>query len=176
MVQKHPENGRVCLLIVLILASAWYVTFTVALPEQSDNIFHGVGYGRLMLGAFPESLISTLLIALYFRFAPNRIKSLLRSGWAYTEGRDGTVRRHQVLGTRIARISLAETLFLCLIAVLCENVFYATDNGIQLSLPFLASRWRTSIRMGLVIMCAGVPVAYLFNLYIMAHVVRPMAD
>ena len=163
-----------CLLIVLILATAWYVTFTVALPEQLDNIFHGVGYSHLMLGALPESVISTLLIALYFRFAPDRIKSLLGSGWAYTEGRDGKTRRNQVLGTRIAIISLAETLFLCLIAVLCENVFYATDNEIQLSLPFMASRWRTSIRMGLVILCAGVPVAYLFNLYIMTHVVRPI--
>ena len=143
---------------------------------DADNIFSGIQFGHLFLGALPEVALSDIVIALYFKYAPDRLKSSLGSGWAYTKGRTYGIRRRQVLGSRITAISMLEAFFLCIVAIIANSISVAVEAGMPFGPSFLFSRWHVWVRMGLIIMCAAVPVSYLFNLYIMKYVVRPINE
>ncbi len=167
----------VTVILTALLSVCWYLTFTAVLPQiEGDNVFSGVSYIRLFLGALPEVVISVAITAFYFRFAPDSMKAALGSGWAYMEGRMDGPRRMQVLGTRITAISMLEAFLLCIVAIIGADIIAAGENGIVFSAAFVVGRWRESIRLGLIIMCASVPAAYLFNQYMMKYVVCPINE
>ncbi|MBQ9413120.1 MAG: HD-GYP domain-containing protein [Oscillospiraceae bacterium] len=164
-----------CLAISAVLALCWWTTFTVILPwEDRENIYFDLGFVRLFLAALPESAISVGCIAL---FSARTAKSAKAAGEREIESAadawDSPTCR-QVLGHRTSAIFLLEAFFLSLVAVVCDNLFAATDSGAVPDLPFLLGRWRSSLRMWLMVMCAAVPIAYLFNLFILNSVVRPI--
>ncbi|HAG69270.1 MAG TPA: hypothetical protein DCL38_04780 [Lachnospiraceae bacterium] len=71
---------------------------------------------------------------------------------------------------------MLEAFLLCIVAIIGADIIAAGENGIVFSAAFVVGRWRESIRLGLIIMCASVPAAYLFNQYMMKYVVCPINE
>ena len=96
------------------------------------------------------------------------------SGWAYVPSeRSGEIQK-SALAIRITSFSLAEALILCFAAIFCMNYFSASAEETAFDMAYILSNWRENLRIGLTLMCAAVPVAYLFNVSIMKYVVYPI--
>ena len=163
------------LLVAIVLAVSWMVTFTVLVPEgETGNVFLGLSFGRLFLGALPESILSSVMVALFFRFAPDRIKYQLGSGWVYTSGMKDGRRRFFALGLRLIALSLAEALLLVAVAVVVSSIFEATATETPFTFAFFMAGWKNHLRMGLLMLCAAVPIAYLLNQFLMVYVINPI--
>ena len=134
-----------CLLTTAALAFSWRMTFSVLpLTAEGNNIYHGVGYLQLILMAAPETMIASAAI------------------WAWqwkNQRKDWKMSR---LGGRVTLLALLEAVLLSTVAILTTNVFF--ENA----------QWETMLQLGLTMMCASVPIAYLLNLYILRHVVDPV--
>ena len=163
------------LLVAIVLAVSWLVTFTVLIPgEETENVYTGLSLWRLFLGALPESILSSVMVALFFRFAPDKVKYQLGSGWVYTSGRKDGRRRFFVLGLRLIALSLAEALLLVAVAVVVSSIFEATATRNTFTFTFFMAGWKNHLRMGLLMLCAAVPIAYLLNQLLMVYVINPI--
>ena len=163
------------LLVAIVLAVSWLVTFTVLIPgEETENVYTGLSLWRLFLGALPESILSSVMVALFFRFAPDKVKYQLGSGWVYTSGRKDGRRRFFVLGLRLIALSLAEALLLVAVAVVVSSIFEATATRNTFTFTFFMAGWKNHLRMGLLMLCAAVPIAYLLNQFLMVYVINPI--
>lgn len=162
-------------LLTSVLALCWLVTFTILLPgSEYANIFSGLSYGGLLLRAAPEIALTVTAVALYFRFAPENVKLSLGSGWAYVCPEQKKERRWRVMAIRITAFSLTEALILSLSAIFCTDYFAASEAGLPFNMQYILALWRENVQLGLTMICAAVPIAYLFNLSIMKYVVYPI--
>ena len=128
----------------------------------------------LALMSLPETALATGGVSLFFRFAPDRVKTRMGSGWAYVPSeRSGEIQK-SALAVRITFFSLAEALILCFAAIFCVNYFSASAEETAFDMAYILSNWRENLRIGLTLMCTAVPVAYLFNVSIMKYVVYPI--
>ena len=169
------KSALSCAALCLTLALCWFVTFTVVIPGSDfDNIFRGVPFGFLLLMALPEIALATGVVSLFFRFAPDRVKMRMASGWVYAAPERGDTPKESVLAVRVTFFSLLEALILCLAAILCVNYFAASGEGAAFGLSYLRANWRGNLQIGLTLMCVSVPVAYVFNACIMKYVVYPI--
>lgn len=163
------------LLLTTVLAGCWFFTFTVLLAEpNSDNLFQNRGFYKLFFGALPECMLAVAGVNTFFRMAPDEWKMNMGSGWAYVDSEKQEKKRKQTLGVRMTLLSLFEAVLLCWAAMICSSLFAAIDTGKEFSVSFFISRWYTNFRMGLLLMNVAIPIAYLFNLFAMKYVVRPI--
>lgn len=156
-------------LLASVLALCWYLTFTILLPKRiSGNFFENLAFWKLFLGALPETALALLAVALLYRLAPATWHLPLRGNLTQTApGR-------QVLGMHIMTLALLEAALLCCTAIICTAIVTAAENDAHFSLAFLCEHWREHVRLGLTMMCAAVPLACIFNLYIVRVVVEPI--
>ena len=158
--------------IAVMLAFCWFFTFTALLDNSWErNLFYDLSSVALFLGAFPEIAAGTLAVYLFFHLAPERVRNQFAYGWVYSSDPRGRERRIDVLGRRVTAFSLVEALLLCLVAILCDRL---SLSAFPEELPGGLSMLERSIRLGLLMMCAAVPLAYLLNQFILAYVVRPI--
>ena len=164
-----------CALLTVTLTLCWRVTFTYLLVGvELENVFRNMSFWRLALCALPETLVATAAVSLFFRYAPDALKVCMGSGWVYVRDIPKTERRWQVMSMRLTAFSMLESLFLCLAAIVCTNYFAALSDGEAFGLHYLLSRWRFCLQVGLTMMCAAVPVAFLFNFITMRYLVFPI--
>ncbi|MBQ7585698.1 MAG: HD-GYP domain-containing protein [Desulfovibrionaceae bacterium] len=156
-------------LLSSILALCWYLTFTVLTPEINfDNFYVGLAFWKLWLAAVPETALALLSVVLINHLSPAKWSLFLRL--------DKTVKPagRQVLGVRIMTLALLEAALLCSLAIICTAMFTAAQENVPFSGNFLCKHWREHLRLGLTMMCAAVPLACLFNLYIVRVVIEPI--
>lgn len=167
--------GASCGILTAVLILCWRVTFTY-LMTGSDfvNAFSGLSLGGLILSALPETAVAVASVSAFFRFAPDKWKMSMGSGWAYVRSMRKPERRWQVMAIRLTTFSMLESLFLCFAAILCANYFAALSEGEIFGLRYLLFRWRFCLQVGLTMMCTAVPVAFLFNALIMKYIVYPI--
>ena len=162
-------------IIAAVLSLSWLLNFNLLIPQSDpNNVYYGVSIFRLFMFGIGETLFSVLVIYLYFRFMPDRIKILLGSGWIYTKDSDNYRKNFFVLSRRLTILSLVEAVFLCLIAVFITAIFASLEAGIRIDLSFLLDRWKESLRMISLMMCAAVPIVYLLNQYIVINIIDPI--
>lgn len=167
--------GASCGILTAVLILCWRVTFTY-LMTGSDfvNAFSGLSLGGLILSALPETAVAVASVSAFFRFAPDKWKMSMGSGWAYVRSMRKPERRWQVMAIRLTTFSMLESLFLCFAAILCANYFAALSEGEIFGLRYLLFRWRFCLQVGLTMMSTAVPVAFLFNALIMKYIVYPI--
>ena len=165
-----------CVLSTVVLALCWLVTFTVVLPEGAlpNTLYKDTPYWRLLLMALPETVLSFLSVFWFYHKAPRSIRSLMRSSWIYDPCEYGQLRKNQVLAHRITAFSMLETLILYVAALFCTNLLSAGAERTVISVSYVFSKWQDNLRLALMMMCVGVPIAYLFNRFIMQTVVFPI--
>lgn len=165
-----------CMMTTAVLALCWLVTFTIVLPDGSlpNTIYKGTPYWQLLVMAFPETVLSFLAVYLFYHKAPKRIRILMGSSWIYEPCEYGQLRENQVLSQRITALSMLETLLLYVAALFCTNLLSAGAERTAFSLSYILSKWQDNLRLALMMMCAGVPIAYLFNRFMMRAVVFPI--
>ncbi len=157
-----------CAALTLLLALCWKITFAMILPEPAGVPFGNEPFPKLLIGALPETAAASLLVHLFFRFAPEKLQK------AFDPAANAGKRVRRVLAERVTRFSLLESLLLCLVSIVCTAIARAASENTAFTLAYLASGWKESLRLGLLMMSASVPVAYLFNLSVMWHVVLPI--
>ena len=167
-----------CVVLTSALSFCWLMTFTVIVPETLDsfrrNAFSGLSFGPLFLRALPEILLTVVIVSLYFRYAPEKIRLALGSGWVYVCPEEWNHRRWPLMAIRMTSLSLAEAVILCVSAIFCIDYFSSASGGETFGIPYLLSMWRENLQLGLTMICAAVPTAYLFNFAIMKYVVFPI--
>lgn len=165
-----------CLLTTAALALCWLVTFTVVLPEGSlqNTLYRDTPYWRLLVLALPETVLSFAAVYLFYHKAPMHIRMRMGNSWIYEPCEYGRLRRDQVLSRRITAFSMLETVILYVAALFCTNLLSAGAERTAFSLSYVLSRWQENLRLALMMMCVGVPIAYLFNRFIMRSVVFPI--
>ena len=163
--------------VTMVLAICWKLTFTVIIPIEEvaqPNALQNLGFGTLLISALPETVFSVLVIFCFFRLAPDPVKALMGSGWVYMMENRNEKRKRQVLAVRVTALSLLEAFILCIVAMICSNLFEASAGGALICPAYFFSKWNQNLRMTLLIMSAGVPIAYFFTLFILKYVVRPV--
>ena len=175
---------RSLLVLSVILSLCWHITFTVLMPAfniSDDNAYLGLPYWRLFLSAIPECAVSVAVIASFFRFASDRTKLLFGSGWLYTQKfeerlkADGA-RRKYVLGFRVTVISIGEAVLLCIVAILFSDIQTSISVGSPFCIFLIGSLWRENLHLAITMMCAALPIGYLFNWFILSYVVVPINE
>ena len=78
------------------------------------------------------------------------------------------------MARRITAFSLTEALILCVAAIFCTDYFAAAEAGLPFRASYVLLLWRENVQLGLTMLCAAVPIAYIFNLLIMRYVVNPV--
>jgi len=151
-----------------LLAFMWLVAFTVLPMPGSGIIYQGVSYPRLLLMAAPETLLAVAVLLFMERFAPKELKHVFVTGMECFD------RRYSVLPRRVTVLSLLEALVLSAVAIIVTNLFAASREGVTFCFRYISSRWAENLQLGLTMMCAAVPTAYLLNLFIMNNIVRPV--
>lgn len=124
--------------------------------------------------ALPETALAFAAVYLFYHKAPLRIRSLMGNAWIYDACEYGQLRKNQVLSRRITAFSMLETLILYLAALFCTNLLAAGAERTPFSLSYILSKWQDNLRLAPMMMCVGVPIAYLFNRFIMRSVVFPI--
>ena len=153
------------LLLSGILAICWQINFTFLAVDISRLVYYpNRPYLCLFISALPECLAASLCVAM---FAPANV------GKCYSEAMQDD-RTRQRLGTKVTRLFILEALILCLIAIVVDNLFLMTENETLFSLELLSHWWQENFRLGLLMMSAAIPIAYIFNLFIMKNVVQPI--
>ena len=151
------------LILTATLAVSWKITFTLIAANVSGLIYYpNLSYSRLIISAFPESFIASFLTFLFFRFSPE------------IETAVDNYKNWNKLGRRVTELFILETLILCLIALIIDNVFSVTSGRVVVSPEFMSQWWRANLRLGLMMISAAIPIAFIFNLYIMKKVVQPI--
>ena len=173
--RKITEALYCAVLTAIVLAICWMLAFTVLLPGNGiENIYNGLSLWRLFLGALPESLLSVAILTCYFKFAPDKIKYQLGSGWVYASARRDGKRRLFVLGLRMIALSIVEAIVLVVVATVISSIFEATANEVSFTFAFFISGWKNHLRMALLMLCAAVPIAYYLNRFVIVYVVDPI--
>lgn len=150
------------------LAFLWNLFFTVLPLPETNPIYYGQPFSRLLLIAAPEVVLAAGIIHLFMKYAPAHIQQ------AFIAGMECLDQNVNILARRITFLSLFETLLLTLAAILCTNLFLAAGEKIPFSLRYLTSRWPHNLQLGLMMICTGIPIAYFFNQFILNNVVRPV--
>ena len=163
-----PKALTSWLVTAALLALLWHIAFNVLPMPMEGNVFMGLPYGRLLLMAVPQTLLATAVILFMERFAPRELRQ------AFITGIECFDRRVSVLPRRVTALSLLEALLLSAVAIVCTNLFAANDDGIPFCFGYILSRWQENLQLGLTMMCAAVPVGYLFNLFILHNIVHPI--
>ena len=179
------RTARSLLLLSLLLSVCWLITFTLLIPafnvSLNGNVYQNISFWRLFLSAIPECVIACGAIRLFFRFAPERAKLALGSGWLYTgtfeeRKKAGGVKRRYVLGLRVTVLSIGEAMLLCLVAILSSDIQASITMGEKFSFSLLARLWRPNLQLSLTMLCAAFPIAYVFNLFILSRVIAPINE
>ena len=165
-----------CVMTAAVLALCWLVTFTVVLPDGalSDTLYKDTPYWQLLVMALPETALSFLAVYLFYHKAPKRVRFLMGNSWIYDACAYGQLRKNQVLSRRISAFSMLETLILYVAALFCTNLLSAGAERTPFNLAYILSRWQDNLRLALMMLCVGVPIAYLFNRFIMQTVIFPI--
>ena len=161
-IKKALASG---VLMAVILAVCWRFTFTLLAIDITRLIYYpNLPYLCLFTSALPECLIGSLCVAL---FAPANNgeceAAIIQNDMEF-----------QRLGSKVTRLFILEALILCLIAILVDNIFLMEETDTFLSLEFLSRHWREILRLFLLMMSAAVPIAFIFNLFIIRNVVAPI--
>ena len=151
-----------------LLAFMWLVAFTVLPMPGSGIVYQGLSYPKLLLMAAPETLLAVAVILFVERFAPKGLK------YAFVTGMECFDPHYSVLPRRVTTLSLLEALVLSAVAIIVTNLFAANREGVTFCFRYISSRWAENLQLGLTMMCAAVPTAYLLNLFIMNNIVRPV--
>lgn len=153
------------LLLAVILAVCWRVAFTLLAIDITKLLYYpNLPYLCLFSSALPECMIGSLCVAL---FSPANNAECSIAAIKNDTGFQG-------LGSKVTGLFIVEALILCIIAILVDNVFLMTENDEFFSLEFLSRHWQENLRLLLLMMSAAVPIAFIFNLYVMKNVVRPV--
>jgi len=165
-----------CALTTAVLAFCWLLTFTVILPEGSlpNTLYKDTPYWQLIVMALPETALAFAAVYLFYHKAPKYIRMLMGNSWIYESCEYGQFRRNQVLARRITVFSMLETLVLYAAALFCTNLLSAGAERTAFSFSYILSNWQDNLRLALMMLCVGVPIAYLFNRFIMQGVVFPI--
>ena len=165
-----------CVLTTAVLALCWLVTFTIVLPEGAlpNNVYRGTPHWQLLVLALPETALSFIAVYLFYHKAPKHIRMLMGNGWIYESCEYGQFMRNQVLSHRISAFSMLETLLLYVAVLFCTNLLSAGAERTRFSLSYILDNWQDNMRLALMMLCVGVPIAYLFNRFIMKNVVFPI--
>ena len=165
-----------CILTTAVLAFCWLLTFTVVLPDGalSNTLYKGAPYWQLFVMALPETALAFAAVYLFYRKAPLHVRTLMANAWIYDPCEYGKLRKNQVLAQRITVFSMLETLILYVAALFCTNLLSAGAERTPFNLSYVLSKWQDNLRLALMMMCVGVPIAYLFNRFIMQAVVFPI--
>jgi len=151
------------LILTAVLVFCWKITFTViAANVENLEYYPNLPYSRLILSALPECFIASFSVFLFFYFAPE-INLVF----------DDSKKWHK-LGRKVTELFILEALILSFIALLVDNIFF---NGLRekFLLPqFIDKWWQANLRLGLMMISAAIPIAFIFNLLIMKNVVRPI--
>ena len=172
-------------ILSLLLALCWLVTFTVLTPtfnaNMDGNVYQNISFGRLFLSAAPECVISCAAIRLFFRFASEKAKFSLGSGWLYTgmyeeRKKAGGIKRRYVLGFRVTALSVGEAILLCIVAILSSDIQFSITMGEKFTISLIAQFWRQNLQLALTMICASLPIAYVFNMFILSRVIAPINE
>ena len=172
-VKKAVVGG---LLTTAVLAFCWLLTFTVVLPEGAlpNTLYKGTPYWQLLMMAFPETALAFAAVYLFYHKAPVHVRRLMANAWIYDPCEYAQLRKNQVLAQRITAFSMLETLILYVAALFCTNLLSAGAERTPFTLSYVLAKWQDNLRLALMMMCVGVPIAYLFNRFIMRNVVFPI--
>ena len=164
------------LLTTAVLAFCWLLTFTVVLPEGAlpNTLYKGTPYWQLLMMAFPETALAFAAVYLFYHKAPVHVRRLMANAWIYDPCEYAQLRKNQVLAQRITAFSMLETLILYVAALFCTNLLSAGAERTPFTLSYVLAKWQDNLRLALMMMCVGVPIAYLFNRFIMRNVVFPI--
>ncbi len=167
-------------LFSIILSVLWFLTFTLILLQPNEkNVFYGGSFFRLFIDALPESILSVVIVALYFRFAPDSVKLYVGSGWRYVDSCECNDKFNVYkfdLSKRIIVYSMAEAVLLCLAAIVFSDIQMSINEGWGISIHYIFVMWKANLQLALLLMNAAVPIAYIFNLKIEKHIVNPIND
>ena len=165
-----------CLLTTAVLAFCWLLTFTVVLPEGAlpNTLYKDTPYWLLLVMALPETALAFAAVYLFYHKAPVHVRRLMANAWIYDSCEYAQLRKNQVLARRITAFSMLETLILYVAALFCTNLLSAGAEKTPFNLSYVLSKWQDNLRLALMMMCVGVPIAYLFNRFIMRNVVFPI--
>ena len=175
---------RSCILLSIVLALCWHITFTLLMPAfniTDANDYRDIPFLKLLISAVPECGISSLILYLFFRFMPDEIKLKTGSGWLYTKDyeerlKNGEARRKYVLGLRLTMLTIGEALLLCLVAILFSNIQATISMGERFSLEIVIRLWPENLQLTLTMFCAAIPLSFLFNKFILNMVVAPINE
>ncbi len=165
-----------CILTTAVLAFCWLLTFTVILPEGSlpSILYNDTPYWLLLVMALPETALAFAAVYLFYHKAPVHVRVRMANSWIYDPCEYGQLRKNQVLSRRITAFSMVETLILYGAALFCTNLLSAGAEKTPFNLSYVLTKWQDNLRLALMMMCVGVPIAYLFNRFIMQAVVFPV--
>jgi len=151
------------LILTAVLAISWKITFTVIAANVDGLIYYpNLPYSRLIITALPESFTAAFLIFLFLRFSPE------------IETAADNYKNWNKLGVRVTELFILEALILCLIALVVDNIFSMSSGRVVASPEFISQWWRANLRLGLMMISAAIPIAFIFNLFIMKNVVQPI--
>ena len=151
------------LILIASLAVSWKINFTVIAGNFNLGYYYpNLSYSHLIITAIPESFIAAFLIFLFLRFFPE-FEPLIENQKKWNK-----------LGRRVTELFILEALILCFIAIVVDNIFLMNTNADFYSPEFISQWWRANFRLGLMMISAAVPIAFIFNLFIMKNVVQPI--
>ena len=150
------------LILTAVLSFLWKITFTVIAANVDGLIYYpNLSYKHLIISALPESFIGAFCVFLLLKFIPDKI-----------EIKDG--KKWNKLSVKVTELFILEALILCFIAIIVDNIFF---NGLHekiSSVEFISQWWRINLRLGLMMISAAIPIAFIFNLFIIKNVVQPI--
>ena len=158
----------ITLAMALLLVCSWQLTVVHA---RVRNIYSDLPFHILLASALPETLLAVLIQKLYFRFAPDRIKERLGSGWKYTKAYQQTGgRRRSILGAKMLAMSFLSTMATSAIVILLATMQQHVGTGITPQLIFSNG----NLRLLLLSACVSFPLAYAANVFSQHTVARPL--
>ena len=161
---KLSKTFLIACLLEIELGNIFYLIFVY--------IFGGAetGYVTTLLGTLPETILSTGILYLYYRFAPDRIKKLFGLGSLYTADFVPEEKDTLHLGRHITILSLSEGVIFAVIAViLSESVLGVLGEGFEL--PENISRFVLRIAVFLLALTLSISVSVIINEIIIGIIV-----
>ncbi|MBQ7617652.1 MAG: HD-GYP domain-containing protein [Desulfovibrio sp.] len=173
----HKKSGLLLamLSLSLVLALMWSLTFNFLLPQKlNQNLYHGLSFWQLYLKALPQMVVALGVVGFCFYLLGPRCQELNPDLPNDPDFRLERFGGRGDLASKCTTLALLAALILSLVAILGNAFFSAVEEGQAFNLDYLSSRLHKDLRLGLTILCAAVPLAYLLNLYVLCKVVAPL--
>lgn len=160
----------------IVLGSGLYITMDFLVDTES-TVYGGMSLVEMYVGVIPEIVLAVLVLTLFYRYAPDKVKRGIGEGRLYTKEyeeylKHATLSDSSALGRRILIILIVQTLLLSGFAVL---VFDFQMRVIQPErLPRGMNLFRMNFQLMLLIFCLVMPIAMVAYEIVQKKMVKPL--